>query len=90
MKVQASIVLSFQAKTLTDAGAVLDDVLARARDREDVDLSAVELISPPGDRQVTLPPVAGLGHAAPPCRSRPTSPTGRSRRASTTSSDRDA
>ena len=30
MKVQASIVLSFQAKTLTDAGAVLDDVLARA------------------------------------------------------------
>ena len=64
--VQASIVLSFQAKTLTDAGAVLDDVLARARDREDVDLSAVELISPPGDRQVTLPPVAGLGHAAPP------------------------
>jgi hypothetical protein len=66
MKVQASIVLSFQAKTLTDAGAVLDDVLARARDREDVDLSAVELISPPGDRQVTLPPVAGLGHAAPP------------------------
>ena len=28
MKVQASIVLSFP-KTLTDAGAVLDDVLAR-------------------------------------------------------------
>jgi hypothetical protein len=66
MKVQASIVLSFQAKTLTDAGAVLDDVLARARDREDVDLAAVELISPPGERPVTLPPVAGLGHAARP------------------------
>ena len=62
MKVQASIVLSFQAKTLTDAGAVLDDVLARARARDDVDLAAVELISPPGDRQVTLPSVAGLGH----------------------------
>jgi len=62
MKVQASIVLSFQAKTLTDVGAVLDDVLARARDREDVDLAAVELISPPGDGQVTLPPVAGLRH----------------------------
>lgn len=61
MKVQASIVLSFQAKTLTDAGAVLDDVLARARARDDVDLTAVELISPPGDRQVTLPPVPGLG-----------------------------
>ena len=63
MKVQASIVLSFQAKTLTGAGAVLDDVLARARDREDVDLAAVELISPPGDRQVTLPPIAASGHA---------------------------
>lgn len=55
MKAQASIVLSFQAKTLTDGGAVLDDVLARARDREDVDLAAVELISPPADRQVTVP-----------------------------------
>jgi hypothetical protein len=64
MKVQASIVLNFQAKTLTDAGAVLDDVLARARGREDVDVTAVELVSPPADRQVTLPPVAGLGQAA--------------------------
>jgi hypothetical protein len=63
MKVQASIVLSFQAKTLTDAGAVLDDVLARAREREDVDLTAVELISPPADRQVTLPPIAASAHA---------------------------
>jgi hypothetical protein len=64
MKVQATVVLSFQAKTLTDAGAVLDDVLMRARDREDVDVAAVELISPPGDRLVTLPP-PGAGHAAP-------------------------
>ena len=63
MKVQASIVLSFQAKTLTDAGAVLDDVLARARDREDVDVAGVELISPPADRQVTVPPIAASGHA---------------------------
>ena len=37
MKVQASVVLSFQAKTLTEAGAVLDDVLARARGRNDVE-----------------------------------------------------
>jgi hypothetical protein len=65
MKVQASVVLSFQAKTLTDAGAVLDDVLMRARDREDVDVAAIELISPPGDRPVTLPPPPGAGHAAP-------------------------
>lgn len=65
MKVQASVVLSFQAKTLTEAGAVLDDVLARARERDDVDVAAVELTSPPGDRLVTLPPVPGATHAAP-------------------------
>ena len=63
MKVQASIVLSFQAKTLSDAGALLDDVLARARDREDVDVAAVELTSPPADRQVTLPPITASGQA---------------------------
>lgn len=65
MKVQASIVLSFQAKTLAEAGAVLDDVLARAREREDVDVRAVELTSPPRDRLVTLPPVPASGHAGP-------------------------
>ncbi len=65
MKVQATVVLSFQAKTLTEAGAVLDDVLARARAREDVDVAAVELTSPPGDRLVTLPPVPWPAHAAP-------------------------
>jgi hypothetical protein len=65
MKVQASVVLSFQVKTLTEAGAVLDDVLARAGAREDVDVAAIELTSPPGDRLVTLPQVPGSGHAAP-------------------------
>jgi hypothetical protein len=65
MKVQARVVLSFQAKTLTEAGAVLDDVLARAREREDVDVAAVDLTSPPGDRLVTLPPIPGATHAAP-------------------------
>jgi len=64
MKVQASVVLTFQAKTLTEAGAVLDDVLARARARDEVDVAAVELTSPPGDRLVTLPPVQASGHAA--------------------------
>jgi hypothetical protein len=65
MKVQATVVLSFQAKTLTEAGGVLDDVLARAREREDVDVSAVELATPPGDRPVTLPPMAAPGARAP-------------------------
>jgi hypothetical protein len=70
MKVQATVLLAFQAKSLAEAGAVLDDVLVRARDRDDVDVGRVELLSPPGDRAVTLPPVsAPLGyqpHAPPP------------------------
>jgi hypothetical protein len=65
MKVQASVVLSYQARTLTEAGAVLDDVLRRAREREDVDVAGVEISSPPGERLVTLPPVAAPRHAAP-------------------------
>ena len=65
MKVQASVVLTFQARTLTEAGAVLDDVLARARERDEVDVAAVELTSPPGERPVTLPAVAASGHGTP-------------------------
>lgn len=57
MKVQTTVLLTFQAKTLAEAGAVLDDVLTRARERGDVDVGRVELASPPGDRAVTLPPV---------------------------------
>jgi hypothetical protein len=58
MKVQATVLLSFQAKTFEDAGSLLDDVLARAREREDVDVGRVDVASPPGDRVVTLPPVS--------------------------------
>ena len=57
MKAQATVVLTFQARTLEEAGALLDDVLSRARDREDVDLAGVELATPPGDRLVTLTPM---------------------------------
>ncbi|MGI9097166.1 MAG: hypothetical protein ACR2H2_01505 [Solirubrobacteraceae bacterium] len=55
MKVQATVVLSFQAASLAEAGTVLDDVLAQARGRDDVDVSRVEVVSPPGDHVVTLP-----------------------------------
>ena len=65
MKVQATVVLTFQAKTLTEAGAVLDDVLARAREREDVDLAGVEVTTPPGDRLVTLPSFPAAARARP-------------------------
>jgi hypothetical protein len=65
MKVQATVVLSFQAKTLGEAGDLMDDVLGRARERDDVDIASVELASPPGDRAVTLPPVSAPIGCAP-------------------------
>jgi hypothetical protein len=64
VKVQATVLLTFQAKSLEEAGAVLDDVLGRAQERDDVDVGRVEIASPPGDRAVTLPPVpAATGYA---------------------------
>jgi hypothetical protein len=69
MKIQATVVLTFQARTLADAGAVLDDVLARARERDDVGVGGVEIITPPGEHLVTLPTPtasAGFGRPAPP------------------------
>jgi hypothetical protein len=55
MKLQATIVLSFQAPTLTQAGEKLDDVLERARARDDVDIESVELHTPAGAGPVSLP-----------------------------------
>ena len=66
MKVRATVVLTFQAKTLADAGTVLDKVLAPARERDDVDVGAVEMVTPPGEHMVTLPPApASTGFARP-------------------------
>ena len=59
MKLQATVVLTLQAKSLEEAGAILDDAFARARERDDVDLGRVEVVTPPGDRMVTLPPATG-------------------------------
>jgi hypothetical protein len=63
MKVQATVLLSFQAATLEDAGALLDDLLERARQREDVDVGHVDFSTPPGDRLVTLPPISAAAGA---------------------------
>lgn len=67
MKVQATVALSFQAGSFEESGAVLDDVLKRARERDDVDVGRVELSSPPGgDGIVTLPPVStSIGYSPP-------------------------
>ena len=58
MKVQATVLRNFQATSLADAGAVLDNVLGRARERDDVDVGSVELVTLPGDR--TVNPAARL------------------------------
>jgi hypothetical protein len=73
MKVQATVLLSFQARTLADAGALLDDVLARARERGDVDVAQVELSTPPTDHPVTLPAVSRPVGYAPGVPTRPSS-----------------
>jgi len=65
MKVQATVLLSFQARSLEEAGGLLDDVLARAHQREDVDVGHVDLSTPPGDRLVTLPPVGAAAGSSP-------------------------
>jgi hypothetical protein len=59
------VLLTFQAKSLEEAGALLDDVLARAHERDDVELGRVEIASPPGERAVTLPPVSAPAGYAP-------------------------
>ena len=64
MKLTATIVLSFQARTLAEAGAKLDDVLAPARAHEDIEIRSVDLQTPSGGPPVTLPRAAPP--AAPP------------------------
>jgi len=77
MKVQATVLLTFQAKSLAEAGAVLDDLLTRAaRERDDVDVGRAEAASPPADRAVTLPPVPAAAGYAPHVPPRTTSGNG--------------
>jgi hypothetical protein len=61
MKVQATVSVTLQAKSLANAGEILDDVLTRAQERDDVDVRRVEIASPPAERAVTLPSVPSAG-----------------------------
>ena len=58
MKLTATIVLSFQARTLAEAGAKVDEVLAPARTHNDIEIRSVDLQTPSGDPPVTLPRAA--------------------------------
>ena len=55
MKLQATIVISYRADSLGDAGEVLDDLLQRARERDDIDIQSVQLATPDSAGPVTLP-----------------------------------
>ena len=55
MKVQATILISYRADSVGEAGAAIDDVLQRAREREDVEIDSIQLGTPASAGPVTLP-----------------------------------
>ena len=55
MKLQATIVISYRADSLGEAGGVLDEVLAHARERDDVEIESIELGTPASAGPVSLP-----------------------------------
>jgi hypothetical protein len=55
MKVQAMIVISYRADSFGDAGDSLDDLLQRARERDDVEIDSIQLSTPASAGPVTLP-----------------------------------
>jgi hypothetical protein len=55
MKLQATIAISYRADSFGDAGAALDDVLRRARERDDVEIDGIQVSTPAGAGPVTLP-----------------------------------
>jgi hypothetical protein len=61
MKVEATVVFKFQTSSLSEAGSVLDDVLGRAHERDDVDVGQITVTTPPGATQVSLPAVSTPG-----------------------------
>jgi hypothetical protein len=65
MKVQATVVFKFQASSLAEAGAVLDELLVRAHERDDVDVGEVTVTTPPGATPVSLPAVSTRGEYPP-------------------------
>jgi hypothetical protein len=57
MKLEATIVLSYRADSLAEAGNTLDDVLRRAYERDDVEIESVQLNTPATAGPVSLPQV---------------------------------
>ena len=55
MKLQATIVISYRADSFGDAGDALDDVLERARERDDIEIDSIQFGTPASAGPVTLP-----------------------------------
>ena len=55
MKLQATVVISYRADSFGDAGEALDDVLRRARERDDVEIDSIQLSTPASAGPVSLP-----------------------------------
>jgi hypothetical protein len=55
MKLQATVVISYRADSFGDAGDALDDVLRRARERDDVEIDSIQLSTPASAGPVSLP-----------------------------------
>jgi hypothetical protein len=55
MKLQATIVISYRADSFGDAGDALDDVLRRARERDDVEIDSIQVGTPASTGPVSLP-----------------------------------
>jgi hypothetical protein len=55
MKLQATIVISYRADSFGDAGDALDDMLQRAREREDVEIDSIQLGAPASTGPVSIP-----------------------------------
>jgi hypothetical protein len=55
MKLQATIVISYRADSFGDAGGALDDLLRRARERDDVEIDSIQLSTPASAGPVSLP-----------------------------------
>lgn len=61
MKLQATVVFKFQAGSLSEAGSVLDDLLGRASERDDVDIAEIAVTTPPATTPVSLPALSRSG-----------------------------
>jgi hypothetical protein len=55
MKLEARIVISYRADSLGEAGGMLDDVLQRARERDDVEIDSIQLATPESGGPVSIP-----------------------------------